>query len=202
MTLLTPSPIGAAGLGRLTVLSTLGQALNAEVELISVQKNETITARLASQEVYAQANAQYNNALTGGRVTVEKRPNGQLYLKATTPRPVTEPFVELLIEINSENGRTMRQYTALLDPPGYGRAAGELPPPLPPAVTTAPQTKSAPPTAAPYDPTAVAAPTPVPAPAPSAAPAPAPRSSAPAKAAAPVAAGASQYGPVKPGETL
>src|SRR3712207_9050459 len=40
----------AAGLGRLTVLSSLGQPLNAEVELVSAQKGETLTGRLSSIE--------------------------------------------------------------------------------------------------------------------------------------------------------
>ena len=51
MTLVTPPSAYAAGLGRLTILSTLGQPLNAEIELLAVQKGETITGRLASQEV-------------------------------------------------------------------------------------------------------------------------------------------------------
>ena len=37
MTLLMPWGASAAGLGRLTVLSILGQPLNAEIELISIQ---------------------------------------------------------------------------------------------------------------------------------------------------------------------
>jgi pilus assembly protein FimV len=195
MTLVTPPSAHAAGLGRLTVLSTLGQPLNAEIELLAVQKGETITGRLASQEVYAQANAQFNNALTGTRVTLERRPNGQQFLRATTPRPIQEPFVELLIEINSEHGRVMRQYTALLDPPGYGGAAAELPAPAAPAVSAAPPSRPATAAAAPYDPTTAPAPAPQPAVAP-----PAPR-----KPPAPVPAASSsprEYGPVKPGETL
>src|SRR5688572_22131443 len=110
-------PLGAeaAGLGRLIVHSTLGQPLNAEVELLSVQKGETITGRLSSPDVYQQANVQYNNALIGTRVSVERRANGQPYLKVTSSRSITEPFVELLIEINSENGKVVRQYTTLLD---------------------------------------------------------------------------------------
>ena len=52
MGLLLPCSASAAGLGRLIVHSALGQPLNAEVELISVQKGETITARLASPETY------------------------------------------------------------------------------------------------------------------------------------------------------
>src|SRR5690349_16404410 len=100
LALLMPSASYAAGLGRLTVHSTLGQLLNAEVDLTSVQKNETITGRLATPEVYQQANIPYNNSLVGARVTVEKRPNGQMFLKLSSPRPINEPFLEILIEIN------------------------------------------------------------------------------------------------------
>jgi FimV-like protein len=190
-------------LGKLTVHSTLGQPLNAEVELLSVQKGETVTARLASPDVYQQTGAQYNNVLTGTRVVVEKRPNGALYLRATTPRPVNEPFVDLVIEINSENGRVVRQYTALLDPPGYGRATADIPPA--PARSSEP---SAPPAAA------ASSESPPAARASSVAPPAAPRAERPLappqqSAAAPsptstppVAAAGKQYGPVKAGETL
>jgi pilus assembly protein FimV len=198
--LLIPCAADAAGLGRLTILSGLGQPLSAEVELASVQKGETLTARLSSVDTYQQANLPFNAALTSARVTIEKRPNGTPYIKVVTLRPVNEPFAELLIEINSENGRVTRQYTVLLDPPGYGRSAGELPPPVAaPAVRTAPTTSTqdaaAPAAAAPGAPLDAGAP------GPAAAPARAPARQ-PASRAAPAAEAAKQYGPVKQGETL
>jgi pilus assembly protein FimV len=201
------SPFGAyaAGLGKLTVHSTLGQPLNADVELLSVQKGETITARLASPDVYQQTGAQYNNVLTGTRVAVEKRPNGELYLKATTPRPINEPFVDLVIEINSENGRVVRQYTALLDPPEYGRATAGVPPAASRAAVTsaAPAPSRAPEQSAPAAGTASAV---AQAPAPSAerplAP-PQQSAAAPARKSTPPSVGETgRYGPVKAGDTL
>ena len=203
MGLLLPCSASAAGLGRLIVHSALGQPLNAEVELISVQKGETITARLASPETYQQAGAQYNNMLTGARVTLDRRPSGQQYLRVTTPRPITEPFLELLIEINSENGRVVRHYTALLDPPGYGRAAAEVPPPVArtePGAPAAAATPVPPPTP-PVAEGSLSAPQPPSAPARArkraAVPPAAPKSAATAEAGA-----QREYGPVKPGETL
>ncbi|HYC45742.1 MAG TPA: FimV/HubP family polar landmark protein, partial [Burkholderiales bacterium] len=190
--LLMPLGADAAGLGRLTVISALGQPLNAEVELLSVQKNETITGRLSTPEVYQQANVPYNNALVGTRVSLERRANGQSYLKITSPRAITEPFLELLIEINSEHGRVVRQYTTLLDPPGYGRAAGEIPPPVATGPASRPPVAAAPSAAtSPLAPGSAAAP-----------PAAAAKPQARAPAPAPAASGARQYGPIKPGETL
>jgi pilus assembly protein FimV len=40
-------------------------------------------------------------------------------LRVTSPRPVTEPFVTLLVEANWPRGRLLREYTVLLDPPGF-----------------------------------------------------------------------------------
>jgi len=176
---LLPCVASAAGMGRLNVLSSLGQPLVAEIEL-SVSKEEmgSLSARLASTDAYRAANLHYNPSLTGARVSVERRPGGQPFLKITSSRPVNEPFIDILIELTWAAGRLSREYTALLDPPGT------------PAAAPAPMVSAAP----------VAAP----APAPEAQPQP--RAAAPAPApsrpvTAPVAAGG-QYGPIERGETL
>ena len=48
-----------------------------------------------------------------------KGPGGRDVLRVTSPRPVTEPFVTLLVEANWPRGRLLREYTVLLDPPVY-----------------------------------------------------------------------------------
>ena len=139
MVLLLPCVAGAAGLGRLTVLSALGQPFNAEVELVSVQKEDlgSLTVRLASPEAYRQANLQYGTALIGLRIAIETRPNGQPFVRVTSSRPVNEPFLDLLLELSWASGRLMREFTALLDPPGIAPA----PPPIA-AVTPAPEPRA------------------------------------------------------------
>jgi len=199
---LAPGLASAAGLGRLTVLSALGHPLNAEIELVSVSKAElgSLSARIAPPEAYQKANLQYNSALPGAKVSIEKRPDGRMYLKITTLRPVNEPFIDLMVDLTWSAGRILREYTALLDPPGVGAMPlGEAAP----AVSAAPEMRPAPTT-----PEAPAAPL---APAPQAAqvapepPASAPRSEpiapAPAPTPAPMA-GAKEYGPIERGETL
>ena len=211
LALLTPCLADAAGLGRLAVLSGLGQPLNAEIELVSVQKGETVAARIATPETYQQANVAYNAVLVGTRITVEKRANGQQFLKAVTPRPVNEPFLELVVELNSEHGRVTRQYTILLDPPGYGRGAAEVPPPVaapatrPPSTTATEPAVTAPLTSTPAPAAPVATPDVEPSPAAKATPAPRPSTraeSTSASAPVPTPTSSNQYGPVKPGETL
>ena len=111
----------AAGLGKITVNSSLGQPLAAEIDLLGVQKGEldTLAAKLASPDVFRQANIQFNSALAGIKFSVEKKPNGQPYLKLKTLQPVNEAFLDFLIELNWASGRLVKEYTVLLDPPGF-----------------------------------------------------------------------------------
>ncbi|MGH8667036.1 MAG: type IV pilus assembly protein FimV, partial [Burkholderiales bacterium] len=119
---LSPAAGYAAGLGRLTLHSAIGQPLRADVELVSVRPDEfsTLTARVASPDAYRNANINYNSALVGARATVERRPDGGAYIRVTSGRPIEEPFIDLLIELTWSTGRLVREYTALVDPPGFG----------------------------------------------------------------------------------
>jgi len=145
---LAPAAGHAAGLGRLTILSAIGQPLVGEIELVSVRKEEvsTLAARIASPDAYRNANVNYNSALVGARASVEKRANGQLYLRVTSNRPVDEPYVDLLIELFWNTGRLMREYTALIDPPGFGPTQ-TAPPAVVAETKPAPATPIAPPPA-------------------------------------------------------
>ncbi|HEX8612237.1 MAG TPA: FimV/HubP family polar landmark protein [Telluria sp.] len=108
----------AAGLGKLTVLSALGQPLNAEIELTSVANDEAsgLVAKLAPVEAFRQANIDFNPALLSLRFAVEQR-GGRQFIKVTSSQPVNEPFVDMLLELNwGTSGRLVREYTFLLDP--------------------------------------------------------------------------------------
>ena len=52
---------------------------------------------------------------------LERDPNGDAYLKVTSPVTVNEPYLDLLVEVNWSAGRVVRDYTFLLDPPGSTR---------------------------------------------------------------------------------
>jgi pilus assembly protein FimV len=108
----------AAGLGKLTVNSSLGQPLNAEIDLVSLQPGEmeSLQARVAPPEAFRDARIEYTGSLRLLRFAVEKRANGQPYLKVTSSAPINEPFVDVLIEISWPSGRIQREYPILLDP--------------------------------------------------------------------------------------
>ncbi len=188
----------ALSLGRITVLSALGEPLRAEIELPDINAEESASLRtsVAAPETFRAAGLEYNPALAGMQITQRRRADGRMVLDVTSPRAVNDPFVDLILQVNWSSGRIVRDYTILLDPPGMRQA--------PATAGVAPQV--APPAAPP-----VTAPAVVPAPAPAPAPVPPPVAVAPSRPAAtprppapPVAAAAPTAGGqvvVKSGDT-
>jgi len=115
--LVLSSAAHAAGLGKLTVLSALGQPLRAEIELTAVSSDEAngLVAKLASPEAFRTANIEFNPALLSLRFAVEQR-NGRQFIRVSSTQPLNEPFVDMLLELTWNNGRLVREYTFLLDP--------------------------------------------------------------------------------------
>src|SRR3569623_995997 len=115
-----PQKADAAGLGKLSVTSALGQPLAAEIELFAADKAEldSLSASLASDQAFRDARVEFAPVLSSLRFTVEKKPNGKAVLKVSSSRPVNDPFIDMLVELNWGSGRLVREYTMLLDPPG------------------------------------------------------------------------------------
>jgi len=170
----------AAGLGKLTVQSALGQPLRAEIELTAVTADEAsaLVAKLAPADAFRAANIDFNPALLSMHFDIEAR-NGRQVIKVTSSQPINEPFVDMLLELNWNGGRMVREYTFLLDPPDI-------------RATQAPQV-TAPVDVSRSQPAPAAQPAPAVQP-----PAPQPAARPPAAPAAPVA---NEY-TVKPGDNL
>ena len=122
---LMPISIFAAGLGKLTVLSGLGEPLRADIELISVTPEElsSLTAAIANDEAYAaqgiERPAMHNNI----QIELAKNNNGSPILKLKSNQPINDPFLDMLIQVDWASGRLLREYTVLIDPPGYSAQA-------------------------------------------------------------------------------
>ena len=162
----------ALGLGRLNVQSALGEGMRAEIELTGLSPEEagSLQVRVAPPEAYRSAGIDYNAVLTSVHTTLGRRADGRPYLRVTSDRAVQEPFVEVILEVNSSSGKLVREFTLLFDPPGSR--------PAPPMQATAPVISPAPaPTIAQVRPApspqpATVTPRPAPAPARVATPAP------------------------------
>ncbi len=135
----------AAGLGRLNLMSALGQPLRAEIELTSVAADDagTLTARLAPPAAFSQAGIEYGSSLAGLRFSIQRRPGGQQYVLVTSNQQLNEPFLDLLVELTWASGRLVREYTVLLDPPETRAAAATS---SEPATAVVPATSAAAPT--------------------------------------------------------
>lgn len=116
-----PFAAHAAGMGRLNVLSGLGQPLHAEIDLVSVQQAEaeSLRAGLATPEAYREAQIEYPSSMLGLRFNLDKRANGQYFISVYSVQAINEPFLDFLVELKWDGGRVLREYTALLDPVGY-----------------------------------------------------------------------------------
>jgi len=128
----------AAGLGSLNVRSALGQRLLAEIEVVALQpgEEEALTVRIAGSDVFRQAGVEFNPVLSTVRFAVERR-GGKTLIRMTSTEPLNEPFLDLLLEIQWPAGRLVREYTFLLDPPGYA-APPSVAAPTSPAIVTPP----------------------------------------------------------------
>ncbi|MGK5024140.1 FimV/HubP family polar landmark protein [Janthinobacterium sp. RB2R34] len=151
--LLSPAAY-AAELGKITVLSAAGQPLRAEVELSAVKPGETsaLLAKLAPPDAYRRAVVDFNPALNNLTFAIETR-SGIPYIRISSAQPLTEPLVNLMVELSSKGSVQTREYAFVLDSPearqtrgaqvaapvqpGKGQASGAAP-----ATPAAPAAKS------------------------------------------------------------
>lgn len=181
---LTSGMAHALGLGEVTLRSSLNQPLVAEIELLEVRDlgSAEVKPGLAAAEEFSKAGIDRQYFLADLKFTPVLKPNGRSVIRVTSSKPVREPYLNFLVEVLWPNGRLLREYTLLLDPPLYSPQT---------AVAAAPKIPVAAPAPAPR---ASVAPAPVrSAPAAPSAPAAAPRPSTPAAPAPAAKAPADQY---------
>lgn len=130
----------AAGLGKLTVISALGQPFRGEIDLVSVKKEEqsSLNVRMAAPDAFKQADLPYTAYVSNLKLSIEKRPSGEQFIKVSAFQPLNEPFIDFLVELSWSSGRLVRAYTALVDPPSVGDAAAKAP-----TATPAPPSRAA-----------------------------------------------------------
>ena len=115
----------AVALGRITVQSALGESLRAEIDISDLSPEEASSLRIgvAGAEAFKSAGLEYSAAAAGLDVKLQKRADGRSYLRLSSNRAVTDPFVDLILEARWASGRVTRDYTMLFDPPNF-RASG------------------------------------------------------------------------------
>ncbi|WP_369406357.1 FimV/HubP family polar landmark protein [Curvibacter delicatus] len=128
----------ALSLGRIAVLSALGEPLRAEIDIpdINAEEAASLKASVASPEAFRAAGMDYNASMSGLQITLQKRPDGRSFLRVSSDRTINDPYIDLILEASWSSGRIVRDYTMLFDPPNLRQ---------PQAVTaTVPQVSPAP----------------------------------------------------------
>jgi len=122
---LMPFSIHAAGLGRLDVSSSLGEPLKAQIELLLVSPDElaSLVAAIAPEDAYATQGIPHLAIHNSIKVELAKNAAGLPMLKLISNQPITDPYLDILIQVDWASGRLQREYTVLLDPPGYQATA-------------------------------------------------------------------------------
>lgn len=131
----------ALGLGEVTLKSSLNQPLDAEIELLEVRDlaSNEVVPKLASAEEFAKAGVDRQFFLSDLKFTPVLKPNGKSVIRVTSSKAVREPYLNFLVEVLWPNGRSLREYTLLLDPPLYSPQTAAAAAPRAPVVAPAPR---------------------------------------------------------------
>ena len=126
-------PATALDLGRLQILSAIGEPLRAEIEVAQASTDElrTLRAQLASPGAFAQAGMEFNPALNGVTATLQTRPNGAPYIVLNGRVPIQENFIDLILETQSSTGKLIKNYALLLN--SVSDRVASAPTPSPPS---------------------------------------------------------------------
>lgn len=117
--------VWALGLGEIQLDSALNEKLEASIELYDatgLQPTEIIVS-MASADDFARVGVERFFFLTDIRFEVAYDRNGVGEIKVSSSQPITEPYLNFLVEVLWPNGRLLKEYTLLLDPPTFGQAA-------------------------------------------------------------------------------
>jgi pilus assembly protein FimV len=124
--------VPALGLGEITLHSALNQPLRADIALVDAAGLEEgeLSVRLATADEFSRAGVERVFFLNDLKFTPILRGDRSL-IRVSSNKPVKEPYLDFLVQLDQPNGRLLREYTVLIDPPGAADIApiDDEPPP-------------------------------------------------------------------------
>jgi len=116
----------ALGLGEIELQSYLNEPMDAEIVLPQSRGIDPgdVYVNIASESAYQRLGLQRNQFLGKLRFDVTTRANGSLVVNVSSREPLREPYLNFLLELTWPNGRLMREYAVLVDPPVYAEDSG------------------------------------------------------------------------------
>src|SRR5688572_812786 len=109
----------ALGLGVIDVKSKMNEPLFAEIPVVAATPEEVqgLRVKLAGADDFKRVGLDVSGLTVPLEFTVSSDAAGQPLIVVTSTDPVREPFVSFLVEIDWANGRLLREFSVLLDPP-------------------------------------------------------------------------------------
>ncbi len=105
--------------GELSVRSTLNQPLDASIPLDATAREvDSLKISVASEEEFKLAGI--SRPVFLDELTLQAQNlGGRTVIRITSDTPINEPFIHLLLSLQWSNGKVVREYTALINPPQY-----------------------------------------------------------------------------------
>jgi FimV-like protein len=152
----------AAGLGKITVLSALGQPLKAEIELTNVSNRErgSLVAAVGKPEDFANAKIEFDPVFSSLNFAIKQQGERDI-IEVTSTQPINLALVNVLVEVTGGRRRLLREYSFLLDSPRAQRdaaaqaGAAKAAPSAKPAAAATPAVQTPPAATPPAKPAAV-----------------------------------------------
>src|ERR1700722_3465314 len=121
MALSVPGAAHALGLGDIHVDSALNERLAAEIDIVGATALDLtdLRATLANRETFLRYGADRPAFLSSTTFKVTQDSQGRPVLAIRSTESFSEPVVNLLVDVSWRSGELVRQYTLLLDPPGF-----------------------------------------------------------------------------------
>lgn len=142
LALCMPWPASAARLGKLAVLSGVGQPLSAEIEvLVTKEEESSLSANIMLIDGIGDDASVSALRSAGPKVSVEKH-GAAVFLKLVTEKPLSRPSTTVFMELRWASGRRMHEYVITLPetvrPPSSQPAPATPLPAMPPAEAPSP----------------------------------------------------------------
>ncbi|MFK7916427.1 MAG: FimV family protein, partial [Pseudomonadales bacterium] len=118
------APTWALGLGELDLESALNERFKADIELFDTAGLEAseIRVSLASTEDFERVGVERFFFLTTLKFDIQDV-RGKPVIRVSSTQPISEPYLNFLVEVLWPSGRMLKEYTVLLDPPTFTQAA-------------------------------------------------------------------------------
>ncbi len=112
----------AVGLGQASVGSYLNAPLNASIPLLesSGYALDQLRVSVAEPADFAAAGLEWTPLAASVRAQVIEQ-QGQRQVRLSSDQPMQEPWLDLLLAVESPDGQQLRDVTLLFDPPGYSQ---------------------------------------------------------------------------------